>query len=62
LYLKSLLQFEHIHSFPLLFPGSRNNVVASIELGFLPQWGRHQNASPSHGVLTTDGESQEPYR
>jgi hypothetical protein len=23
------------------------NVVASVELGFLPQWGRHQNASPA---------------
>jgi hypothetical protein len=39
-YLKSFLQFEHISSFPLLFPGSRNNVTAGIELGFLPQWGR----------------------
>jgi len=40
LYLKSFLQFERISSFPLLFPGSRNNVVASVEIGFLPQWGR----------------------
>jgi Capsule assembly protein Wzi/PAP2 superfamily len=38
-YLRALLQFEHISYFPLLFQGSRNNVVASIELGFLPQWG-----------------------
>jgi hypothetical protein len=42
LFVKSVLQFEHISSFPLLFPGARNNVVASIELGFLPQWGRHR--------------------
>jgi hypothetical protein len=45
LFVKSVLQFEHISSFPLLFPGSRNNVVASVELGFFPQWGRHPNAS-----------------
>jgi Capsule assembly protein Wzi/PAP2 superfamily len=50
LYFKGFLQFEHISSFPLLFPGSRNNVVASIELGFLPQWGRHQNASASLSI------------
>jgi hypothetical protein len=38
--LKAFLQFEHIFSYPLLFPGSRNNVTAAIELGFLPQWRR----------------------
>jgi hypothetical protein len=37
--LKSFVQFEHISSFPLLFPGSRNNFTAGLELGFLPQWG-----------------------
>jgi len=42
--LKAFLQFEHIFSYPLLFPGSRNNVTASIELGFLPQWRRFANA------------------
>ncbi len=40
-YFKGFVQFEHIFSYPLLFPGSRNNVVAALELGFLPQWGRH---------------------
>ena len=40
IYFKGFLQFEHIFSFPLLFSGSRNNLVASIELGFLPQWRR----------------------
>ena len=44
IYLKSLLQIEHISSFPLLFPGSRNNVTASIEIGFLPQWGKRQGS------------------
>jgi len=61
LYLKSLVQLEHIYSFPLLFPSSRNNLVASIELGFLPQWGRHQNA-PSRGATPPNSESQEPSR
>jgi hypothetical protein len=39
-YLKSFVQFERIFSFPLLFPGSRNNFTAAIELGFLPQWAK----------------------
>jgi membrane-associated phospholipid phosphatase len=43
LYLKGFLQLEHISSFPLLFSGARNNVVASVELGFLPQWGKRQS-------------------
>jgi membrane-associated phospholipid phosphatase len=38
-YIKSFLQFEHISSYPLLFAGSKNNVTAGIEIGFLPQWG-----------------------
>ena len=42
--LKAFLQFEHIFSYPLLFPGSRNNVTAAIELGFLPQWRRFADA------------------
>jgi membrane-associated phospholipid phosphatase len=45
LYFKGLLQFEHIFAYPLLFPGSRNNLVASVELGFLPQWGRQSAVS-----------------
>jgi Capsule assembly protein Wzi/PAP2 superfamily len=55
-YLKGFVQFEHIFSYPLLFQGSRNNLVAALELGFLPQWGRRAasasesaNANPSVG-------------
>jgi hypothetical protein len=55
LYLKTLLQFEHISSFPLLFPGSRDNLTAAIELGFLPQWG-HQN--PAHSYSGSDSANQ----
>ena len=44
-YLKSFVQFEHIVSYPLLFPGSRNNITATVELGILPQWGRHTASS-----------------
>ena len=46
MYFKGMLQFEHIFSYPLLFSGSRNNVVALIEIGFLPPW-RHAASSPS---------------
>lgn len=58
-YLKALLQFEHISSFPLLFPGSRNNVTAGIELGFLPQWGHQKGffSGSTHANQPT-GESQ----
>jgi membrane-associated phospholipid phosphatase len=45
IYLKGFLQFEHIFSYPLLFPGSKNNVVAAVELGFLPQWRHHAGMS-----------------
>jgi Capsule assembly protein Wzi/PAP2 superfamily len=45
-YLNALCQFEHISSYPLLFSGSRNNVVVALELGFLPQW-RRQSAIAS---------------
>jgi capsule assembly protein Wzi/PAP2 superfamily protein len=62
LYVKSFLQFEHISSFPLLFPGARNNVVASVEFGFLPQWGRHQNTSPAGHVSDGNPVSQEAPR
>jgi hypothetical protein len=55
-YLKGFVQFEHIFSYPLLFTGSRNNLVAALEIGFLPQWGRRAanssasaNANPSVG-------------
>jgi hypothetical protein len=34
-YAKATVQFEHIDHFPMLFPGSVDNVTASIELGFL---------------------------
>jgi len=40
-YLKGFLQVEHIVSYPLLFPGSPNNVTAAVELGILPRWDRH---------------------
>ena len=49
LYLRTFLQFERISSFPLLFPGSRNNLTAAIELGFLPQWGHHPSSRSSSG-------------
>ncbi len=52
-YLKSLLQFEHISSFPLLFAGSRNNVTASIEIGFLPQWGKRESTSVFNSPATS---------
>lgn len=45
IYLKGFVQFEHIFSYPLLFEGPRNNVVAALEFGVLPQWGRHAAAS-----------------
>lgn len=56
LYLKALLQFEHISSFPLLFPGSRDNLTAAIELGFLPQWG-HQSPSRSYSGSNSANQS-----
>jgi hypothetical protein len=62
LFVKSFLQFEHISSFPLLFPGARNNVVASVEFGFLPQWGHHQNTSPAGHVSDGNPASQEAPR
>jgi membrane-associated phospholipid phosphatase len=33
---RSFLQFERIGHFPLLFTGTRNNLTASIEIGFAP--------------------------
>lgn len=47
LYLKSSIQLEHIFSYPLLFAGSKNNVVASLELGFLPPWSHRKDSSSS---------------
>jgi membrane-associated phospholipid phosphatase len=57
IYVKGLLQFEHISSFPLLFPGSRNNVTAGLEIGFLPPWSRYPdtaapNRSPNSNSVT----------
>jgi len=37
LYVRSSLQLEHIRSYPALFAGSRSNVAASLELGFVPE-------------------------
>ena len=39
LYLKGSFQFEHISKYPLLFPGSVNNVTAALEVGFKPVGG-----------------------
>ena len=39
-YLRSMLQFEHISHYPLLFTNSQNNVTASLEIGFKP-WAAH---------------------
>jgi hypothetical protein len=47
MYFKGMLQFEHIFSYPLLFSGSRNNVTAEVEIGFLPQWRRAANSASS---------------
>ncbi len=62
LFVKSFLQFERISSFPLLFSGSRNNVVASIEVGIVPQWGRHQSTSPPMSLPREASESREASR
>jgi membrane-associated phospholipid phosphatase len=35
LYVKSMIQIEHIQRYPLLFHGSVNNVTASVEIGML---------------------------
>jgi Capsule assembly protein Wzi len=35
-YCKSFFQFERIGHFPVLFSGARNNVTASLEIGFAP--------------------------
>jgi membrane-associated phospholipid phosphatase len=39
-YFKSVLQFEHIARFPVLFAGPENNVTATLELGFVPERSR----------------------
>lgn len=40
-YVKSFLQIEQIRSYPILFNGSRSNVTASVEIGFIPErWRR----------------------
>jgi membrane-associated phospholipid phosphatase len=36
IFFRSFLQFERIGHFPLLFQGARNNVTASLEIGFSP--------------------------
>ncbi len=36
-YFKSFFQFERIGHYPLLFSGARNNVTASLEIGFAPR-------------------------
>jgi hypothetical protein len=59
IYFKGVLQFEHIFSYPLLFSGSRNNIVAEVEIGFLPQW-RRAAASPDSPRLDQRFGSQMP--
>ena len=39
LYLRSLLQLEHISHYPVLFSTAVNNVTASLEVGFIPGHG-----------------------
>ncbi len=58
-FVKSMFQFEHISSFPLLFSGSRNSVAASIEVGIYPQWARHLTASTTANALCADKYSLE---
>jgi membrane-associated phospholipid phosphatase len=36
-YMKTLVQYEHISRYPLLFNGPQHNVTASLEVGFYPQ-------------------------
>jgi hypothetical protein len=36
-YVKSFLQVENIRNYPILFNGSRKNVTASVEIGFVPE-------------------------
>ncbi len=38
IYVRSLFQFEHIGRYPALFSGKTNNVTASFEVGFSPEW------------------------
>ena len=59
-FLKTIFQVEHISSFPLLFSGSRNNVVASVEIGFLPQWARRQKSPPSSNSTSAPLNSEAP--
>jgi hypothetical protein len=58
-FMKTVVQLEHISSFPLLFSGARNNVVAFVELGFLPQWSRSQRNSTSSHISSEAGPSSQ---
>jgi hypothetical protein len=60
IYLTALFQFEHIFSYPLLFSGSRNNVTAAVELGFLPQWKRFAGSTSQTGRTSKDEGSSLP--
>jgi membrane-associated phospholipid phosphatase len=55
-YWKAFLQFEHIFSYPLLFSGSKNNVTAAVEIGFLPPWG-HAAGIPASSRSTPVSQS-----
>jgi len=39
-YLTSRLQYEHISSYPILFPGPQSNLAAIVEMGFIPHRSR----------------------
>jgi Capsule assembly protein Wzi/PAP2 superfamily len=41
-YVKSEIQFEHIARYPILFTGARNNVTATVEMGFSPRIGKQK--------------------
>jgi hypothetical protein len=36
MYLKTLVQYEHISHYPILFSGVRSNLATSLEVGFYP--------------------------
>jgi hypothetical protein len=43
-------------------PQKLGNVVASVEPGFLPQWGRHQKVSTAGHVTDVNSAGQEALR
>jgi hypothetical protein len=39
-YAKTMVQYEHVQHFPVLFNGQISNVTASAEIGFMPLWAK----------------------